>query len=57
MLGDPVQLQQVVINLIVNGIRAMADIKDRPTVLRISSWLEEANGGEVTLAVEIPGSV
>jgi signal transduction histidine kinase len=52
VLGDRVQLQQVVINLIVNGIQAMADINDRPTVLTISSGAE---GDEVTLAVQDSG--
>jgi PAS domain S-box-containing protein len=58
VLGDRVQLQQVVINLIVNGIQAMADIADRPSVLTISSRMEEAEAGavdEVTLTVRDTG--
>ena len=54
VLGDRVQLQQVVINLIVNGIQAMSDITDRPGILTISSRVDEARGNdvnEVTLAV------
>ncbi len=35
--GDRVQLQQVVINLIMNGIEAMAPVADRPRELLISS--------------------
>jgi PAS domain S-box-containing protein len=35
--GDRVQLQQVVLNLIMNGIEAMSAVADRPRVLDISS--------------------
>jgi signal transduction histidine kinase len=35
--GDRVQLQQVIINLIVNGIDAMAPVGDRPRELHIRS--------------------
>ena len=35
--GDRVQLQQVVINLVMNGIEAMAPVTDRPRELLISS--------------------
>jgi signal transduction histidine kinase len=37
MLGDRVQLQQVILNLIMNGIEAMSTVIDRPRVLEISS--------------------
>jgi C4-dicarboxylate-specific signal transduction histidine kinase len=50
--ADRVQLQQVIINLIINACQAMADIHDRPRILRISTSvrnneavLEVADGG------------
>ena len=51
--GDRVQLQQVLLNLIRNGIEAMSAVSDRPRVLRISSELTEA--GEALVAVEDSG--
>jgi two-component system, LuxR family, sensor kinase FixL len=35
IMGDRVQLQQVMINLIINGIEAMTDVHDRPRELTI----------------------
>jgi C4-dicarboxylate-specific signal transduction histidine kinase len=49
LLGDRVQLQQVFINLILNGIQAMADIADRLRELLIESRLDTS--GFVTVAV------
>jgi PAS domain S-box-containing protein len=37
IIGDRVQLQQVVLNLIMNGVEAMSLVADRPRVLRIRS--------------------
>jgi PAS domain S-box-containing protein len=48
--GDRVQLQQVVINLTVNAIQAMAGIHDRPRRVRIASRRGEAGGIVVSIA-------
>jgi C4-dicarboxylate-specific signal transduction histidine kinase len=39
VLGDRVQLQQVIINLVMNGMEAMADVTDRPRDFLIRSEL------------------
>jgi two-component system sensor kinase FixL len=41
--GDRIQLQQVVINLVVNGIQAMASIDDRPRVLHLRTLQVDAD--------------
>jgi PAS domain S-box-containing protein len=41
ILGDRVQLQQVIINLVMNGIEAMQPVADRPRELVIRSRQEE----------------
>ena len=53
MLGDRVQLQQVIINLIVNGMEAMAPVTDRPRELVVRSQLDDS--GQVLVAVEDSG--
>jgi PAS domain S-box-containing protein len=42
ILGDRVQLQQVIINLVMNGIEAMEPVTDRPRDLIIRSGRDEA---------------
>jgi signal transduction histidine kinase len=42
ILGDRVQLQQVIINLVMNGIEAMQSVTDRPRELAIRSRQDEA---------------
>jgi signal transduction histidine kinase len=42
-LGDRVQLQQVIINLVMNGIEAMQTVTDRPRELVIRSRQDEAH--------------
>jgi signal transduction histidine kinase len=41
ILGDRVQLQQVLINLVMNGVEAMQHVKDRPRELVIRSRQDE----------------
>jgi PAS domain S-box-containing protein len=43
ILGDRVQLQQVIINLVMNGIEAMHPVTDRPRDLVIRSGRDEAH--------------
>jgi PAS domain S-box-containing protein len=51
--GDPVQLQQVVLNLALNGIEAMETISSRPKILRVSST--RGGSGEVVVSIEDSG--
>jgi PAS domain S-box-containing protein len=43
VLGDRVQLQQVIINLVMNGIEAMQSVTDRPRELAIRSGQDETH--------------
>ena len=43
VLGDRVQLQQVILNLVINGIEAMQAVTDRPREVHIRSHRHEAN--------------
>src|SRR5258707_485072 len=52
-LGDRVQLQQVLINLVMNGIQAMAPVTDRARVLVIRTQRHDAN--QILVAVEDVG--
>jgi signal transduction histidine kinase len=49
ILGDRVQLQQVMINLVMNGIEAMRSVTDRPRQLAIRSRQDETQ--QVLLSV------
>ena len=53
VVGDRVQLQQVMLNLIMNSIEAMSAVIDRPRVLEISAEL--VNGDSLLVAVEDTG--
>jgi C4-dicarboxylate-specific signal transduction histidine kinase len=52
IFGDRVQLQQVIINLIVNGMEAMSSVSDRPRDLAIRS---DQGAGQVIVAVQDAG--
>jgi signal transduction histidine kinase len=49
VLADKVQLQQVMLNLILNGVEAMQSISDRPRELVIRSEQDEAQQVRVTV--------
>jgi len=49
VLADRVQLQQVIINLVINGIEAMQSVTDRPRELTIRTRHDEARHVLVTL--------
>jgi C4-dicarboxylate-specific signal transduction histidine kinase len=51
--GDRVQLQQVLLNLIINGIEAMTTVTNRPRLLQVQSRTDES--GNVLVAVRDSG--
>jgi C4-dicarboxylate-specific signal transduction histidine kinase len=58
ILGDRVQLQQVIINLVMNGAEAMQSVTDRPRELVIRSGQDETQQVVVSVTdrgVGIPG--
>ena len=54
VLADRVQLQQVMLNLIKNGIEAMTAVADRPHLLCVQSGIDES--GDVLVAVSDCGT-
>jgi len=54
VLGDRVQLQQVLLNLIMNGIEAMTAVTNRPRTLWVQSRIDES--GDVQIAVRDSGT-
>jgi PAS domain S-box-containing protein len=53
--GDPVQLQQVIVNLILNAVQSMSCNDDQARVLRISTEADASNGVLVTVRDTGPG--
>jgi PAS domain S-box-containing protein len=53
VLGDRVQLQQVLLNLILNGLEAISAVADRPRELLVYSRLHESN--QVLVGVQDSG--
>jgi signal transduction histidine kinase len=51
--GDRIQLQQVIINLAINGVQAMATVTDRARVLTIRT--EQRESDQVLVAVQDVG--
>jgi len=50
ILGDRVQLQQVIINLVMNGIEAMQSVTDRPRELVVRSCQDESGQALISVA-------
>ncbi len=51
--GDGIQLQQVTLNLLMNGIEAMSGVGDRPRRLVVRSGLQD--GGQIHVSVQDSG--
>jgi C4-dicarboxylate-specific signal transduction histidine kinase len=55
ILGDRVQLQQVILNLIMNAIEALSEVSEGSRVLLIGSSVDTPNGVIVTVRDSGPG--
>ena len=53
VLGDRVQLQQVVLNLVMNGVEAMSGVEERPRELIIRT--QNDDNGQVRVTVQDSG--
>jgi PAS domain S-box-containing protein len=54
IVGDRVQLQQVIINLVVNGVDAMQAVTHRPHTLLIRSYVDDSH--QIVIAVKDSGA-
>ena len=55
ILGDRIQLQQVILNLIINAIEAMSGVGENPREVLIGSEKDESQGVRVTVRDSGPG--
>jgi two-component system sensor kinase FixL len=55
ILGDRIQLQQVILNLITNAIEAMSGLGEGPREMLVSSGRDDANGVRITVRDSGPG--
>jgi PAS domain S-box-containing protein len=53
VLGDRVQLQQAIINLVMNAIQAMSEVHDRPRRLSIGSKIAADTADKKSVVVEV----
>jgi PAS domain S-box-containing protein len=49
IVGDRIQLQQVILNLITNAIEAMSGVGERPRVVQVGSSKDESQGVRITV--------
>ena len=55
IVGDRIQLQQVILNLITNAIEAMSGVDERPRVVQVGSSKDESQGVRVAVRDSGPG--
>jgi signal transduction histidine kinase len=55
VLGNRIQLQQVILNLMMNAAEAMDAVRDRPRMLRLKTELYGSNGVLITVEDSGPG--